>query len=122
MIRHRLIELGSAVARAIEMLHAAKHVEEVAPAVLELLAHAAGSERATYWTVDPELLRLRPIATWSAVALDALARERDVRQRTGSLGSGNAGHVWRNRKPLWSSSLVLDSTLPPSLERGLRGG
>jgi GAF domain-containing protein len=122
MIRHRLSELGSAVTRAIEMLRAAKHVEEVAQAVLELLGQAACSERATFWTVDSELLRLRAIASWSALGPDAPVRDSGIRHRTASLSQGNAGHVWRSRKPLWSTSLVLDTALPRALEAGLRGG
>lgn len=122
MIRHRLIEMGSAVARAVELLRAARHVDAVARAVLELLGEAACSERATYWTVDPELLRLRALASWSALESGTPGRAGDMRHRTASLGYGNAGHVWRSRKPLWSTSLVLDTALPPSLEAGLRGG
>jgi len=122
MIRHRLDELGSAVARAIEMLRAAKQVAAVSQSLLELLAQAAGSEQATYWSVDPELRKLRAIASWSAVRLSAPARERDIRHGLASLGQGNAEHVWRSRKPLWSTSLVLDAIQARSLDAGLRGG
>lgn len=122
MIRHRLIEMGSAVARAVELLRAARHVEVVARGVLELLAQAACSERATYWTVDTEELRLRAIASWSAAGSGAPARDGGTRHRLASLSHGNAGHVWRSRKPLWSTSFVLDTALPPALEAGLRGG
>lgn len=120
MIRLRVPELGDAVKHAVEKLRAARHMEEVAPAILELLANAAGSERASYWTVDP--LQLRVIATWSAHGPDKSMRERHARPRTGSLGSGSAGHVWRTRKPLWSASLMLDASLRPAVGTGLRGG
>ena len=122
MIRHRLDEMGRAVARAVELLRAARHLEAAARAVLELLGQATCSERATYWTVDPELLRLRAIANWSAAGFGPPVRDGDIRRRTASLSHGNAGHVWHSRKPLWSTSLVLDTALPPSLEAGLRGG
>jgi hypothetical protein len=122
MIRHRLKELECAVRRAIEMFRAAKQLEELSPAVLELLAQAAESERATYWTVDAALRRLRAAASWSAIVNDGSAHEAETRQRTASLGMSNAGHVWRSRKPLWSSSVVLDPMLPPALGTGLRGG
>jgi len=122
MIRRRLAELDRAVGRAIEVLRAAKHVEAVAQDVLELLAHAACSERATYWTADAGLLRLRAIASWSALGPNAVTCEGDVRHRTASLSQGNAGHVWRSRKPLWSTSLVLDTGPPRSIGAGLRGG
>jgi hypothetical protein len=120
MIRHRLSELDRAVARAVEMLRAAKYVEEVAQGVLELLGQAACSERATFWTVDADLLRLRALATWSTDARNAPTREGGIRHRAASLSQGNAGHVWRSRKPLWSTSFWLDTALPPT--PGLRGG
>jgi GAF domain-containing protein len=121
MIRHRFADLDRAVGRAIELLRAAKQAEEVAQRVLELLAQAACSERATYWTVDAEV-RLRSIASWSALGPIALTREGEARHRTTWLSQGNAGHVWRSRKPLWATSLVLDTARPGSLGPGLRAG
>jgi len=122
MIRRRLVELDRAVARAIEVLRAAKHADEVARPVLELLAQAACSERAIYWTVDAELLRLRAIASWSASGPNSPTHVGEVRDRTAWLGHGNAGHVWRSRKPLWSTTVVLDAALPGSVGAGLRFG
>ena len=125
MIRNRLTLLDSAAGCAIEMLRSAKHVEDVAQAVLELLAQAAGSEWATYWVIDPELQRLRPLAVWSVAGLKVQARERDARCRTASLSHGNAGHVWRSRKPLWATSFMLDPRLPRApdpAEAGLHAG
>jgi hypothetical protein len=66
MIRYRIDQMGSAVARAIEMLRRAPCVDEVAPAVVELLGRAAASEQAVYWAVDPEQLRLRAFTRWGA--------------------------------------------------------
>ena len=120
MIRHRLAELDRAVGRAIEVLRAAKNAEEVVQSVLELLAQAACSERATYWTVDVPLLRLRAIANWNAMEPNGLTHGVGVRHRTVWLSQ--AGHVWRSGKPLWSTSLVLDTALPGFLEPGLRAG
>jgi hypothetical protein len=117
MIRNRLAELGSAVTLAIEMLRGAKQVEAVAQGVLEVLGQAACSERAMFWTVDSEVRNLRAIATWGASPLGS-----DSRYRTVSLSRSNAGHVWRSRKPLWSSSLVLDTAAPSAGEAGMRGG
>ena len=123
MIRHRLTDLGRAVARAIEMLRATKQqLEQSAPAVLELLGQAACSERATFWTIDPELGRLRATASWGTVGQNRLAPGANVRHRTSALSHGNAGHVWRSRKPMWATSMVLDTTLDRSFEAGLRGG
>ena len=99
MIRHRLAALDRAVGRAIEVLRSAKHMEEVGQPVLELLAQAACSERATYWAVDAEA-RLRSMTSWSVLGPNDLMREGEARQRTAWLSQGNAGHVWRSRKPL----------------------
>jgi len=108
--------------RAIDVLRAGKHAESVAQGVLELLAEAACSERATYWTVDAEFFRLRAIASWSAMESHTSPRQGHARQRTASLSEGNAGHVWHSRKPLWSTSLMLDAVPPRSAAAGLRGG
>lgn len=122
MIRHRLAELDRAVGRAIEVLRAAKDAEAIVQPVLELLAQAACSERATYWNVDIALLRLRVIASWSALGPNALTREDEARHRTAWFSQGNASHVWRSRKPLWTTSLVLDTALPGFAGSGLRAG
>jgi len=122
MIRNRLAELGSAVTRAIEMLRGAKQVEAVAQGVLEVLGQAACSERAMFWAVDSEVRNLRAIATWSAEISGMPLSGSDCRYRTVSLSRSNAGHVWRSRKPLWSTSLVLDVAAPSAGEAGMRGG
>ncbi len=82
MIRNRFSELDRAVARAIEMLRAAKYVEEVAQGVLELLGQAACSERATFWTADADLRRLRALASWSIESGGAQTREGAIPHRT----------------------------------------
>jgi hypothetical protein len=122
MIRNRLVELDSAVTRAIEMLRGGGQVEAVAQGILELLGQAACSERAMFWAVDSELRNLRAIATWSAETSGASPPGSDSRYRTVSLSRSNAGHVWRSRKPLWSTSLVLDTAAPSAGEVGMRGG
>ena len=122
MIRHRLADLSNAMEHAIEVVRVAKPMEAVAPAVLELLGRAAGSERASYWMSDPEMLRLRAIATWSALTPSAPAAERDTGNRTAPMSQGNAGHVWRSRKPLWWTGLMLVTTPRLALQPGLRGG
>jgi hypothetical protein len=122
MIRHRLDELSDAVARAIELLRAVRQVEAAARAVVELLGQSACSERAIYWTVDPERLGLRALASWSAAGIGASVLDGNLRHRATPLGHVNAGNVWRTRKPLWSTSLILDSATSPFIEAGLRGG
>jgi hypothetical protein len=122
MIRQRYSELGDAVNHAVEKLRAARPLEKVAPAVLELLATAANSERASYWAVEPALMQLRVIAAWSAVGVDASIRERHARPRNGPLGSGPAGSVWRTGKPLWSACFVLDASLPSTAGSTWQGG
>lgn len=123
MIRQRMMQLDSAADRAIEALRASMPMEEIARAVLDLLAPAASSHRATYWVIDTERQRLRPIAAWNASASPPAGP--DVRHRPLSLSLSNAGHVWRSRKPLWSTSLLLDVSLPTAgdgADAGLHGG
>jgi GAF domain-containing protein len=120
MIRHRLAEVVRAVAHAIERLHAAKRVEDAAQDVLELLGRAACSERATFWTLDPERRQLQAIANWDAAGFCRF--KHGGGQRTPTLSLGNAGHVWRSRKPLWGTSLVFATVPDQSVDVGLRGG
>lgn len=120
MIRHRRAEVVRAVAHAIEMLQAAKRIEDAAQGVLELLGEAACSERATFWTLDPERRQLQAIASWYAAGFCRFKPRSGHRAPTLSLG--NAGHVWRSRKPFWATSLVFASASDRSVDVGLRGG
>jgi hypothetical protein len=122
MIRHRLAALASAVARAIETLRAAKHVEAVAADVIETLGLAASSEQATFWTVDPQLRQLRAIAHWNTSGFTQGSSDSVQRYRAPSWSEGSAARVWRTRKPLWSASSILDTSRRPSIQDGLRGG
>ncbi len=127
MIRHRLAELGGAVAHAIEVLRAAQRLEGVTrQTVLGLLAQAACSERATYWAIDPNLMRLCALASWGMVGSTGSTSDGETPyRRITSLSQGNAGQVWRSRKPLWSTSFVLDARPQVSCDEsdaGLRGG
>lgn len=122
MIRHRFDELSDGVARAIEMLRAVRQVEAAAQAVVELLGRAACSERAIFWTFDPEMAGLRALASWGAVGSCTSVLDGNARHRAVPLGHVNAGNVWRTRKPLWSTSLILDTVTPSFIESGLRGG
>jgi hypothetical protein len=121
MIGERLAQLAEATDGAIALLRRGQRIEEVAHAVLERLAQAARCEWGTYWMLDLPSKRLQAIATWSALG----RFEQDARVRTLAPNEGNAGHVWRSRKPIWTTNLVLDMCLPRSLEAaeaGLRGG
>jgi hypothetical protein len=37
---------------------------------------------------------------------------RDMRDRPLSLGLADAAHVWRSKKPPWSTSMMFDASLP----------
>jgi GAF domain-containing protein len=121
----RLTQWAQATGTAIELLRGASHLEDVARAVLERLAQAAGCEWAAYWAVDPQLRALRAVASWSGLTSAGHAFDRETRGCIPSTSQGNVTKVWRSRKPIWTADLVLDMGLPRSLraaQAGLRGG
>jgi GAF domain len=125
MIGERLVRLAEATDSAIALLRGGRRIEDVAQAVLERLANAAGCEWGAYWAHDPTSQRFQAIARWSALGPEGERFEQDARVRTLASNQGNAGQVWRSRKPIWTTNLVLDMCLPRSLEAsqaGLRGG
>jgi hypothetical protein len=125
MIGERLAQLAEATDTAIVLLRRERRIEEVAQAVLEGLAQAARCEWGAYWALDPPSQRLQAVASWSALGSQGARFEQDARVRTLASNQGNAGQVWRSRKPIWTTNLVLDMCLPRSLdasEAGLRGG
>jgi hypothetical protein len=125
MIGERLAQLAAATYSAIALLRSGRRTEDVAQAVLERLANAAGCEWGAYWALDPLIQRLQAVASWSALGPKGERLEQDARVRTLAISQGNAGQVWRSRKPIWTTNLVLDMCLPRSLdasEAGLRGG
>jgi GAF domain-containing protein len=121
----RLAQWAQAARIAIDLLRGASQLEEVAGAVLERLARAAGCEWAAYWAVDPQSRALRPLASWSGLGPEGHAFDRETRVCIPCTNQGNAAKVWHSRKPTWTANLVLDMGLPRSLRAaaaGLRGG
>lgn len=101
------------------------HAVGLESATLESLAVALGCDWATYWLVDPLQPALRPYAQWTRRPMKAEQLTRDTMGRALSLSEGNAGHVWRSRKPVWSQDIALDMCLPRSLDAkaaGFSGG
>lgn len=103
----------------------ASGIDSVDVDLLALLAGAVGCQWATYWKVSAEELRLQPVAVWSEGGVAADPLKRDTQGRQLSLSEGNAGHVWRSRKPIWTTNIALDMCLPRSRDAasaGLHGG
>jgi hypothetical protein len=125
MIGERLAQLAEATDSAIALLRSERRTEGVAQATLQRLANAVRCEWGAYWTLDPPTQQLQAVATWNALGPKGERLEQDTRVRTLASNQGNAGRVWRSRKPIWTTNLVLDMCLPRSLEAseaGLRGG
>jgi hypothetical protein len=125
MIGERLAQLAAATDSAIALLRGGRRIEDVAQAVLERLANAARCEWGAYWALDPPTQRLQAVASWSALGPKGERLEQDARVRTLAMNQGNAGQVWRSRRPIWTTNLVLDMCLPRAFEAseaGLRGG
>jgi hypothetical protein len=125
MIGQPLAQLLEATNVSIGLLQREPCIEVVGAAVLEQIARAARCEWGAYWALDPLSHRLQAIATWSALGEEGERFEQDTRVRTLAHQAGNAGHVWRNGRPIWATDLLLEMCLPRSLnasKAGLRGG
>ena len=123
MIDERLAQLAKAASSATGLLRG--DFEAAAPAILEQLAQAARCEWAVYWTLDAPFVRLKALASWSALGPEAARFERAMRARALRMNEGNPGQVWRSGKPIWTSHLVLETGWPRALcaaDIGLRGG
>ena len=122
MIRYRMAQVDSAADRAIEWLRAPKPMEEVAPAILAVLAQAAGSVRAAYWVFDAVGERLRPFVTWSPSGTEAPTPGQEAPLL--ALGFRNAAIAWCGGKPVWSTMPIPESLSSPqdSTSPGLHGG
>jgi hypothetical protein len=93
--------------------------------VLEQFAQAMRCEWGAYWALDPSLKRLQVLASWSGLGEQGQLFEQDTRVRTLAPQEGNAGHVWRSRRPILATNLTLDMCWPRCLrasEAGLRAG
>ena len=121
----RVSDFSRSIADALQVFESSGAPADVTPGVLEVLAHAANCEWAMYWKVDGAQHVLRPAATWRAPTVASPQLERDTAGRMLTLSEGTAGHVWRTRKPIWTTDLVRDMCLPRSLDAkyaGLAGG
>jgi len=93
--------------------------------VLEQIALVFGCLWAFYWVVDDEQGVLRPASHWASSTIDARELLSDTQRRCLVMSEGNAGLVWRSRRPIWACDLPYTMCLPRSLEAvdcGLRAG
>ena len=99
--------------------------EPITPPTLAEIADLFLCQWATLWLVHPDRAVLFPDLVWNLEPSKVWHLEENTRVRTLSLSEGTAGHVWRSRKPIWTTDLVRDMCLPRSLDArgaGLRGG
>jgi hypothetical protein len=125
MTKPKIEQLQTVFSRASNLLKASNNLEVVGEQLIALLGETLGCEWGTFWKVDPQFQKLKPIASWSSQALHADRLAAVTKDRTLSLSEGTAGHVWRGRKPVWTLDLVRDMCLPRSLHAqsaGLHGG
>lgn len=96
---------------------------EISSDLLKILSREFGCELATFWKVDD--FCLRPAVIWNGADQSADRLSDDIKDKSLSLSEGTAGHVWRSRRPIWSTDIALDMCLPRSLGAtsvGLQGG
>ncbi len=121
----RLERLQKIFDQAAKLVSRHDHFEDTALKLLAIIGEALQCDWGTYWEVDSRRHSLRAIATWSVPEIKARDLERDTRSKNLSLSEGTAGHVWRGKKPIWTTDLISDMCLPRSLEAesaGLHGG
>jgi hypothetical protein len=93
--------------------------------VIERLAVALRCQWGTYWKVDPEKICLVATLLWELEQDRTQPLRMDTVGQSLSISQGNAGHVWRSRKPIWARDLIFEMCLPRSLgaqTSGLKGG
>jgi hypothetical protein len=124
-MRHKLEHLQNALDEAADIGARPLRDGRTSERLLPFLAENLACEWGTLWKVDAASHQLCPVATWKSQSTGALRLERDTIGRSLSLSEGNAGHVWRSRKPIWTVDLIKDMCIPRSLDAadaGLRGG
>lgn len=125
MLKAKLEKLQTILDECIDLLRQSPSTREATPKLLEKLGTALGCQWGTFWQVDPIARVLWPVDTWNSMSIKADKLQEDTSHRNLSLSEGNAGHVWRSHKPLWTTDLVKDMCIPRSLDAdsiGLRGG
>jgi GAF domain-containing protein len=120
-MKRRLASLEGTFGAAELLIRSAASLGSISEKLLELLGTALDCDWGTFWEVDGSARVLRPVATWSRLGAKVMELEADTRGRALSLSEGTAGHVWRSRKPIWTSNLFRDMCLPRSLDAGFAG-
>jgi hypothetical protein len=125
IMQYKLEHLQATFDNAIMLAVSAFDNDQASIGLLEMLGTSLGCEWGTFWKVDSANYRLCPVAIWSLHGIKAPKLERDTRSRRLTISEGNAGHVWRSQKPIWSENIVGDMCIPRSLDAvdaGFRGG
>lgn len=124
-MKQKLEHLQEAFVEAADLCAGALLDRRASVRLLQFLGEKLGCEWGTLWTVDAVRHQLCPVATWNSPSTEAPRLERDTVGRSLSLSEGNAGHVWRSRKPIWTVDLIKDMCIPRSIDAvnaGLHGG
>jgi hypothetical protein len=116
MIQDRLAQFEQAVSDVVELLRGASQPKDLALASIERLGPAAACEMAAYWMLDPERRRVRPRAIWSVSGPKVQILARHPPPSIVSDSENTATHVWRSKKPIWATSVVVARETPRELE------
>ena len=109
------VTLQRTFARAMERIDENLSLAGIGPDLLEILARPFGCRWATHWKVDETKMQLYPASIWQdkSVLTELLHRD-TVRRQLSS--EGLAGHVWRSKKPVWTTNIIQDICLTRSFE------
>src|SRR3989338_5600727 len=111
----------TAIQNARELLLSAEGFDSALPKLLELLGKDLNCRWAAYWKVDSKVGVLKLASLWNSESLNSEPLLEDSRKRRFSSGEGMVGKVWRLRKPIWSTDLVRDMSLPRSIKANSAG-
>lgn len=92
-----------------------RHGEQGAYRLVSFLGRALDCQWGTYWAVDPQAQRLRPLQWWSSEALATQRFRRDTVVRELALNEGVPGQVWKTGLSLCSDDIIAVMSLPRSL-------
>ncbi len=124
-MKHKLEQLQVIFDDAIVLIASRFDRDQAYGALLELRGTGLGCEGGTFWKIASACQQLCPVAVWNPHQIKTPKLERDTRFRRLTMSEGNAGHVWRSQKPIWTVDLLRDMCIPRSVAAvyaGLRGG
>ncbi len=117
--------LHEAFGRILERANSSASPRIVTPNLLEEIAIALRCDWAVFWEAHQAGKFLYAAVMWRHPQLAGHDLEQSTYARQLTMSEGTAGHVWRSRKPTWTTDIIRDMCLPRCVHAklaGLHGG